>query len=106
MTDQNGFGRKTRLGLVQFATYPASMINGLPVQHPPTGFDALRPLAVARAYLDNFDRITGYWVGMGLKLAQAALSYQPIKVWGQTSPPAVERPAKESPVLEENLATG
>jgi aminodeoxyfutalosine synthase len=25
--------------------------------------------------LDNFDHITAYWVGMGLKLAQVALSY-------------------------------
>ena len=25
--------------------------------------------------MDNFDHITAYWVGMGLKLAQVALSY-------------------------------
>jgi aminodeoxyfutalosine synthase len=30
---------------------------------------------VSRIYLDNFDHITAYWVGMGLKLAQVALSY-------------------------------
>ena len=42
---------------------------------PPTGFDALRTLAVSRLYLDNFDHITAYWVGLGLKLAQVALSY-------------------------------
>ena len=42
---------------------------------PPTGFDQLRTLAVSRLYLDNFDHITAYWVGMGLKLAQVALSY-------------------------------
>ena len=42
---------------------------------PPTGFDALRTIAVARAYLDNFDHITAYWVGLGMKLAQVALSY-------------------------------
>jgi len=45
------------------------------VQHAPTGFDALRTIAVSRIYLDNFDHITAYWVGMGLKLAQVALSY-------------------------------
>ena len=39
------------------------------------GFDALRTVAVSRIYLDNFDHITAYWVGMGLKLAQVALSY-------------------------------
>jgi aminodeoxyfutalosine synthase len=49
--------------------------NDIPVDHPPTGFDALRTIAVSRIYLDNFDHITAYWVGMGLKLAQVALSY-------------------------------
>ncbi len=49
--------------------------NQVPVQHAPTGFDALRTIAVSRIYLDNFDHITAYWIGMGLKLAQVALSY-------------------------------
>ena len=49
--------------------------NEIPVAHPPTGFDMLRTLAVARLYLDNFDHITAYWVGMGIKLAQVALHY-------------------------------
>jgi aminodeoxyfutalosine synthase len=49
--------------------------NQLPVEHAPTGFDTLRTLAVSRIYLDNFDHITAYWVGLGLKLAQVALSY-------------------------------
>jgi aminodeoxyfutalosine synthase len=49
--------------------------NDIPVEHPPTGFDVLRTIAVSRIYLDNFDHITAYWVGMGLKLAQVALSY-------------------------------
>jgi aminodeoxyfutalosine synthase len=49
--------------------------NRLPVTSPPTGLDALRVIAVSRIYLDNFDHITAYWVGMGLKLAQVALSY-------------------------------
>ena len=49
--------------------------NEIPVEKPPTGFDALRTIAVSRIYLDNFDHITAYWVGMGLKLAQVALSY-------------------------------
>lgn len=49
--------------------------NLIPVKTPPTGFDALRTLAVSRIYLDNFDHLTAYWVGMGLKLAQVALSY-------------------------------
>ena len=32
-------------------------------------------MAISRIFLDNFDHITAYWVGMGLKLAQIALSY-------------------------------
>ena len=49
--------------------------NGIPVDKPPTGFDGLRTLAVSRLYLDNFDHITAYWIGLGMKLAQVALSY-------------------------------
>src|SRR5207248_9253122 len=43
--------------------------------HAPTGFDTLRTIAVSRIYLDNFDHITAYWIALGLKLAQVALSY-------------------------------
>ncbi|HCV99492.1 MAG TPA: aminofutalosine synthase MqnE [Verrucomicrobiales bacterium] len=49
--------------------------NEIPVKHPPTGFDSLRTLAVARLFLDNFDHITAYWVGLGMNLAQVALNY-------------------------------
>jgi aminodeoxyfutalosine synthase len=49
--------------------------NDIPVEHAPTGFDSLRTIAVSRIYLDNFPHITAYWVGLGLKLAQVALSY-------------------------------
>ena len=50
--------------------------NDIPVKTPPSvALDALRTIAVSRIYLDNFDHITAYWVGMGLKLAQVALSY-------------------------------
>ena len=49
--------------------------NEIPVKVPPTGFDSLRTIAVSRIYLDNFDHITAYWVGLGLKLAQVALNY-------------------------------
>jgi len=49
--------------------------NDLPVKTPPTGFDSLRTLAISRIYLDNFDHLTAYWVGLGLKLAHVALSY-------------------------------
>jgi aminodeoxyfutalosine synthase len=49
--------------------------NDLPVKTPPTGFDSLRTLAISRIFLDNFDHLTAYWVGLGMKLAQVALSY-------------------------------
>ena len=49
--------------------------NQLSIEHAPTGFDSLRTIAISRVYLDNFDHITAYWVGLGLKLAQVALSY-------------------------------
>jgi aminodeoxyfutalosine synthase len=49
--------------------------NDIPVKHSPSGFDTLRTIAISRIYLDNFDHITAYWVGLGLKLAQVALSY-------------------------------
>jgi aminodeoxyfutalosine synthase len=49
--------------------------NEIPVKVPPTGFDSLRTIAVSRIYLDNFDHVTAYWVGLSLKLAQVALSY-------------------------------
>jgi aminodeoxyfutalosine synthase len=61
------------VGFVPLAYHPAN--NDLPVTHPPTGFDSLRTLAVSRIYLDNIDHLTAYWVGLGLKLAQVALSY-------------------------------
>lgn len=49
--------------------------NEVPVENPPSGFDCLRTVAISRIYLDNFDHITAYWVGMGMKLAQVALNY-------------------------------
>ncbi len=49
--------------------------NRLTVQKPPTGFDTLRTMAISRLYLDNIDHITAYWVGLGMKLAQLALSF-------------------------------
>src|SRR5437899_3527998 len=63
-------------GFVGFVPLPYQPENNdIPVHTPPTGFDALRTLAVSRIYLDSFDHITAYWVGLGLKLAQVALSY-------------------------------
>jgi aminodeoxyfutalosine synthase len=60
-------------GFVPLAYQPED--NDIPVTHPPTGFDSLRTLAVSRIYLNNFPHLTAYWVGLGMKLAQVALSY-------------------------------
>ncbi len=63
-------------GFVGFVPLPYQPENNdIPVKTPPTGFDGLRTIAVSRIYLDNFDHITAYWVGLGMKLAQVALSY-------------------------------
>jgi aminodeoxyfutalosine synthase len=61
------------VGFVPLPYHPEN--NEIPVHHSPTGFDALRTIAVSRIYLDNFPHITAYWVGLGMKLAQLALSY-------------------------------
>jgi aminodeoxyfutalosine synthase len=63
-------------GFVGFVPLPYQPGNNeLPVEHPPSGFDCLRTIAISRIYLDNFDHVTAYWVGMGMKLAQVALNY-------------------------------
>ena len=49
--------------------------NGIPVEHAPTGFESLRTIAASRLFLDNFAHITAYWVGLGTKLSQVALSF-------------------------------
>jgi aminodeoxyfutalosine synthase len=141
------------VGFVPLPYHPEN--NGIPVKHPPTGFDTLRTMAVSRVYLDNFEHITAYWVALGTKLAQVALSYgaddlhgtileehifhmagaaspqaqtqaemikaireagrtpaqrntfyEPIKVWEDAPPVAVEEQPQRSDILESNLATG
>ncbi len=41
----------------------------------PTGYDGLRTYAAARLFLDNFDNVKAYWIMLGERLAQAALSF-------------------------------
>jgi aminodeoxyfutalosine synthase len=60
-------------GFIPLPYHPEN--NAVPVDHPPTGFDILRTIAISRVYLDNIDHLTAYWVGLGLPLAQVALSY-------------------------------
>lgn len=66
--ETNGF-----VALIPLAYQPQD--NDIPVEHPPTGFDSLRTIAISRIYLDNFPHLTAYWIGLGMKLAQVALSY-------------------------------
>lgn len=42
---------------------------------PATAFDDLKNVAVARLVLDNFDHIKAYWVMIGERVAQVALSF-------------------------------
>ena len=60
-------------GFIPLAYQPDN--NLIEVKTAPSGFDSLRTLAISRLYLDNFDHITAYWVGLGMRLAQVALSY-------------------------------
>lgn len=40
-----------------------------------TGFDDLKTIAISRLLLDNFDHIKAYWVMLGEKITQVALSF-------------------------------
>ena len=40
-----------------------------------TGYDDLKMLAVSRIILDNIDHIKGFWMLLGLKLAQVSLAF-------------------------------
>jgi aminodeoxyfutalosine synthase len=62
-------------GFVPFAFEPDGarpVLQGIP--HA-TAFEELRNLAVSRIYLDNIEHITGYWISLGLPIAQLSLSY-------------------------------
>ena len=41
----------------------------------PTGYDGLRTYATARLFLDNFEHLKAYWIMLGERLAQTALSF-------------------------------
>jgi aminodeoxyfutalosine synthase len=58
---------------VPLAFHPSN--NKLSYLTGPSGFDILRTMAIARIYLDNVDHIKAYWILMGMKLAQVALSF-------------------------------
>ncbi len=58
---------------IPLAFHPAN--NKLSHLAGPSGYDLLKTIAIARIYLDNIDHIKAYWILMGMKLAQLALSY-------------------------------
>ena len=49
--------------------------NALAVEHPLTGLDELRTIALTRLMLDNIPHVKAYWVMLGVKQAQAALYF-------------------------------
>ena len=62
-------------GFVPFAFEPEGARPALQGIPHATALEELRTLAVSRIYLDNIDHITGYWVSLGLPLAQVSLSF-------------------------------
>ncbi|HTP25930.1 MAG TPA: CofH family radical SAM protein, partial [Anaeromyxobacteraceae bacterium] len=59
---------------IPLAFHPQHNSMGKAYPHP-TGYDSLRTYAVARLYLDNFDHLKAYWIMLGERLAQSALSF-------------------------------
>ena len=63
-------------GFMAFIPLPYQAENNrLPGLRGPTGVEILKTLAISRLFLDNFDHIKGYWVMLGVKLAQVALAF-------------------------------
>jgi len=62
-------------GFVPFAFEPDGARPALRGRPHATAHEELRNLAISRIYLDNIDHITGYWISLGLPLAQVSLSF-------------------------------
>ena len=62
-------------GFVPFAFEPDGARPSLQGIPHATAFEELRNLAISRIYLDNIPHITGYWVSLGLPIAQLSLSF-------------------------------
>jgi aminodeoxyfutalosine synthase len=62
-------------GFVPFAFEPDGARPALRNIPHATAHEELRNLAISRIYLDNIDHITGYWISLGLPLAQVSLSF-------------------------------
>ena len=61
------------LAFIPLAFHPEN--TGLATCAGPSGMDDLKNIAVARLMLDNFPHIKAFWVMIGPKLAQIALSF-------------------------------
>lgn len=62
-------------GFIPFAFEPDGARPALQGIPHATAFEELRNLAIGRIYLDNIPHITGYWISLGLPLAQVSLNY-------------------------------
>ncbi|MEI6033685.1 MAG: aminofutalosine synthase MqnE [Verrucomicrobiae bacterium] len=62
-------------GFIPFAFEPEGARPDLQRIPRATAHEELRNLAISRIYLDNIDHITGYWISLGLPLAQISLAY-------------------------------
>ncbi len=69
LQDQTG-GFQT---FIPLAFHPEN--TGLDHLPPPTGLTDLKVIALSRILLDNFDHIKAYWIMLGEKTAQTALSF-------------------------------
>ncbi|MEX2287303.1 MAG: aminofutalosine synthase MqnE [Planctomycetaceae bacterium] len=58
---------------IPLAFHPAN--TGLSHIKPPSGLMDLRMIALSRIMLDNFDHVKAYWIMLGEKTAQVALSF-------------------------------
>jgi aminodeoxyfutalosine synthase len=93
-------------GFVGFVPLPYQPDNNrIPVTSAPTAFDTLRTLAVSRLFLDNFNHLTAYWVGLGMKLAQLALSYGADDLHGTIVDERIFHMAGAATPLEQTVAS-
>lgn len=62
-------------GFIPFAFEPDGARPALKGIPHATAHEELRNLAISRIYLDNIEHITGYWISLGLPLAQVSLNF-------------------------------
>ena len=62
-------------GFIPFAFEPDGARPTLKNIPHATAHEELRNLAISRIYLDNIDHITGYWISLGLPMAQLSLNF-------------------------------